>query len=114
MQERIYPSAVAHGQGPVKLVLRPQGRDRFAGNLRIQPHLVKIIPRRKRGKKQRKDRYADKEKCGLHQPVQEVAHYTARGICAAALSLGVAAIKRRVTSCSGARHTFSGWPSATH
>src|SRR5258708_21548757 len=56
VQERIHPSHVAHGQGPVKLILRAQSSDCFWRNLRVQSHLIEIISRRKRGKQKCKER----------------------------------------------------------
>src|SRR5260370_9510 len=105
--ERIHPSRVTHGQGPVKLILHAQSGDCFRRNLRIQAHLVEIISGGKRGKQKCKDRDTDQKKRCLQQSVQKVTHHTTCGACAAAPSLGVAAIKRRVISCSGSRKPLS-------
>src|SRR5216683_1540951 len=113
VQERIHPSHVAHGQGPVKLILRAQSGHCFRRNLRVQSHLIEIISRRKRGKQKCKDRDTDQEKRCLKESVQKVTHQPTCGACVAAPSLGVAAIKRRVTSCSGSRKTLSAAPHST-
>src|SRR5216684_2492942 len=113
MQKRIRPSQLTHGHGAVKLILRAQRGDCFRRNLRIQAHLVKVISGCKRGKQKGKDGDANQEKRCLQQSAQKVTHHTTCGRCAAAPSLGVAAIKRRVTSCCGSRKTLSAAPSST-
>src|SRR6266853_380337 len=113
VQERIHPSRVAHRQGPVKLILRAQSSDCFRRNLWIQPHLIEIVSGREGRKQKSKDGDTDQEKRCLQQSAKKVTHQPTCGVCATAPSLGVAAIKRRVTSFCGSRKTLSAAPSST-
>src|SRR5260370_40345177 len=113
MQQGIHHSQVTHGPGAAELIMRGQRGDCIGRHLRLQAHLVEIISRRKRGKQKRKNGDTDQEKRCLQQSAQKVTHHTTCGRCAAAPSLGVAAIKRRVVSCPGSRKTLSAAPSST-